>query len=148
MERAAEFATINVSHFDPLSIKLTIDLSRDRQGQRKGIGVTTKDGLHKLLMIWGLNEDTKNSSKLEAVEAVRLTMIKALQSGWTRVHIELDNKGLVDDLVQQRSNNALQAVAIEDIIALSYLFQFCSFGYKDSSSNTLSNKVSNFASCN
>ncbi|KAL3511022.1 hypothetical protein ACH5RR_030423 [Cinchona calisaya] len=72
-------------------------------------------------------------------------MIKALQSGWTRVHIELDNKGLADDLVQQSSNNALVAVVTEDIMALSYLFQYRSFGYIDSSSNTLNNKFAVFA---
>ncbi|KAL3503118.1 hypothetical protein ACH5RR_037567 [Cinchona calisaya] len=43
-------------------------------------------------MIWATTEEKKGSADQELLEAVRLTMIKALEKGWRRMQVEIGNR--------------------------------------------------------
>ncbi|KAL3523034.1 hypothetical protein ACH5RR_015868 [Cinchona calisaya] len=82
-------------------------------------------------MVWATNEEKKSSSDQVVLEAVRLTLIRALEKGWRRIQVQIGDRQWAERFNKREENHATLSVILEDIQNLQELFLCCSFSHRN-----------------
>ncbi|KAL3500434.1 hypothetical protein ACH5RR_039527 [Cinchona calisaya] len=131
--------------------KDNIDLNRNVVANRTGIGIvgdSTTLGIDcdkQIEVIWARKEISKDYEELEAAEAIKMALFRLWIRNGTTFKGRADNKEIIKRLQHKDIIHPILANLLEDYLALSSLFQLCSFSLVSSHNNSLCFKVANFA---
>lgn len=111
---------------------LKIHTQQDQSQSIVGIGITATDNFGQVQAAWALRERMSGDPLQDQAEAVRLALLKAANQGWRHIKVELDNRRLVESIMDSRYNNWRVSTLIGDIQSICNLFHQCSFSFANS----------------
>ncbi|GER55607.1 RNA-directed DNA polymerase (reversetranscriptase)-related family protein, partial [Striga asiatica] len=91
------------------------------------------------LRAWCSFRDPATGIEEDILASIRLALVNAVQEGWKKIIIQVDNQAIAQKLSQKRCFSRSQSVIAEDIYLLLLLFESCTF--------TVSSKFGRLASC-
>ena len=94
---------------------LKIHTQQDKRQSVVGIGITAANNLGQLQAAWALRERMLDDPLQDQAKTVKPALLKAANQGWRHIKVELDNRRLMEYIMESRHNNWRVATLVEDI---------------------------------
>ncbi|XP_061993859.1 uncharacterized protein LOC133711783 [Rosa rugosa] len=127
-------------------LKLNIDGSFQRDGDRGGIGVVVRDSSGKVHATWSRLLPNAGSAFQCEVEACRAALLLAIHQGWREIEVESDSSVLVNAMNFQGEDNSEVSRIIDDCKDYVHAFDAIVIRHIFREANSVADRLAHFAS--
>ena len=96
---------------------------------RTSLGIKTRNWSGKIVKVKGISERKRGVASKEEALTIRSALVMAKNAGWTNIEVQIDCKGVVDEINTGNVQDNSIEIVLEDIGNLRQDFECCRFSF-------------------